>query len=84
MKDAEGNPLLMNSSEAQQEVRQSRDLGPDTVDLLGYIDLAKVAEVAKANQMADRRSDVGSLSTGRHFVMPNPVSCSKGHRPNRY
>ena len=56
--DAEGNPLSDELlSEAQQEVRQSRDLGPDTVDLLGYIDLkAKVAGVAKANQMADRVS----------------------------
>ena len=68
--DAEGNPLSDELlSEAQQEVRQSRDLGPDTVDLLGYIDLkAKVAEVAKANQMADRSVLMWArYRLGRHF-----------------
>ena len=44
-------------------------MGPDTVDLLGYIDLkAKVAEVAKANQMADRSVLMWArYRLGRHF-----------------
>ena len=68
--DAEGNPLSDELlSDEQQEVRQSRDLGPDTVDLLGYIDLkAKVVEVAKANQMADRSVLMWArYRLGRHF-----------------